>query len=570
MPNSALSQNPSSTDRYRAMIRAASALFTAESEAELAAHLETWAETIFPKAEWRLQPLDPDQPRSSDLPEEDPEAIARSLAAKTLPDSGEPAGDRSVHWVDPATALRSSSATRGTAALPEALAVISLAQDTDLPRTALLVYPDAAPTRSEREAVDAFAELSRDAGAACSPPAPSEESLPDPTGGLIEVVNTIASRLELPEVIRVVAEQTSRLLDADRSSVWLYDDPEEEIYTLVAQELGTEEIRMPADRGVAGHVLQTGIPLNLEDAYDHPAFNPSYDEETSYRTKSMLCTPLRDRQGDTLGVFQVINKLDEDRFTAEDEALLETLAGSASVAIENALLYEEQQKQFESFIQVLATTIDSRDPTTGKHTVMVTGLAVLIAKEMDLAPDTVEKIRVAGILHDVGKIVLPDEVLLKQGELTDSEYEVIQSHATNTIRILERIHFHRNLDDVPEIAGAHHERLDGDGYPEGRFANDLTLPMRILAVADVFHALIQDRPYKDSFSIEEALEECRRISGSVPTPPDDERAHLDPRAVEALVQNIEREGTEHFRERVFDRSGFEEQNVFAPELNLPD
>jgi len=542
------------------MTRAATALFTAETFDGLETRIERWAGELFPTAQVTLQTVAPSRSASGASSPESATALAAEAIASA---QGRPEPQNAL-WASPSPDEGDSGPR------PAAVTLIPLRPNGSFGRSLLLVYADAAPPDGERDVVDAFADLVVEAVDACASDRARNRVGHEQAGGLIEVANTIASQLELSAAIRVVAEQTSRLLDADRSSVWLYDEAEEEIYTIVAQELGTEEIRMPAGQGVAGHVLQSGTALNLEDAYDHPAFDQSHDQETGYRTKSMLCTPLRNRQGETLGVFQVINKLEGDRFTAEDEALLETLAGSASVAIENALLYEEQQKQFESFIQVLATTIDSRDPTTGKHTVMVTGLAVLIAEEMDLGPDAIEKIRVAGILHDVGKIVLPDEVLLKQGELTDSEYEVVQSHATHTIRILERIHFHRNLDDVPEIAGAHHERLDGEGYPEGRPADDLTLPMRILAVADVFHALLQDRPYKDSFSIKEAIEECRRVAGSAPDPPDDERAHLDPRAVKALIQNIEREGTENFRERVFDRSGFDEQNVFAPELNLPD
>lgn len=561
MPNPPRTQTAETNeDRYRSMTRAATALFTAETFDGLETRIERWAGDLFPAAQVVLQTVDPSRSASGSFPP----GSAKALAAEAIASAQGRPEPQNALWASPSPDEDDSGPR------PAAVALIPLKPNVSFGRSLLLVYPDAAPPDGEREVVDSFADLVVEAVDACASDRARNRVGHEQAGGLIEVANTIASQLELSAAIRVVAEQTSRLLDADRSSVWLYDEAEEEIYTIVAQELGTEEIRMPADQGVAGHVLQSGTALNLEDAYDHPAFDRSHDQETGYRTKSMLCTPLRDRQGETLGVFQVINKLEGDRFTAEDESLLETLAGSASVAIENALLYEEQQKQFESFIQVLATTIDSRDPTTGKHTVMVTGLAVLIAEEMDLSPDAIEKIRVAGILHDVGKIVLPDEVLLKQGELTDSEYEVVQSHATHTIRILERIHFHRSLDDVPEIAGAHHERLDGEGYPEGRPADALTLPMRILAVADVFHALIQDRPYKDSFSIEEAIEECRRVSGSVPDPPGDERAHLDPQAVEALVQNIEREGTENFRERVFDRSGFDEQNVFAPELNLPD
>lgn len=550
------------------MTRAASSLFTAECREELEGGLERWATDLFPGATAYILTDGPDASPADAFRPNAPSEAVRALALEEMTTWRDTKDARGVQWIEPSAESIPSSVRADQTELPNTIALFPLPWDASAPGAVLLVYSEEAPSDGEREAVNTFAEMAHDA---CS--AFASRPLADPlqtaeAGRLIEVANTIASQLELVQVIGVVAEQTSQLLNADRSSVWLHDEEAGEIYTIVAEQLGAEEIRMPDDCGVAGHVLHTETPLNLEDASNHPAFDPSHDRNTGYRTQSMLCVPLHDRQGETLGVFQVMNKQDAPVFSPHDAALLETLAGSASVAIETALLYEEQRTQFESFIEVLATTIDSRDPTTGQHTIMVTGLAVLIAEEMELPPSTIESIRVAGILHDVGKVVLPDQVLRKQGDLTAEEYEIAQSHVRHTIRILDRIHFHRDLDDVPEIAGAHHERLDGEGYPRGLSAESLSVPMRILAVADVFHALIQDRPYKESFSIEEAVEECRRISASEPNPPAGEQAHLDPQVVEALVQNITREGTKNFRERVIARSGFTEQNVFAPQVDL--
>lgn len=553
--------------RYRAMTRAAPALFTAEGREELEAEIRTLASTIVSTPEFYLRSFAPAGSESYSAAQDGPTPAVCRVAAEAMGNSPDLDSNRAVLWITPSRDSAAPDSTR----LPVEIALVPLAPRAGSNRAILLVYANDAPSEDERALIHAFARLVREAVEACSPDEDRTLQEDERTSGLIEVVNSIASQLELPEVIQIVAEKTSQLLNADRSSVWIYDEDAEEIYTLVAQKLDTEEIRMPADEGLAGHVPETGQSLILEDAYEHPAFDPTRDRETGYRTQSMLCMPLYDGQGEKLGVFQVINKLEGDCFTEDDEALLEALANSASVAIENALLYEEQKEQFESFIQVLATTIDSRDPTTGTHTVLVTGIAVLIAEEMGLAPSTVEKVRVAGVLHDIGKIVLPDDVLLKQGKLDDEERKIAQSHANHTIRILERIHFHRDLAGVPEIAASHHERMDGEGYPRGLTAEELTLPMRILAVADVFHALIQERPYKEGFSIEAAIEECRRISSSDSSLPDEvEHAHLDPRVVDALVQNIEREGRDNFRERAVEHSGFEEENVFAPNLNLPD
>jgi putative nucleotidyltransferase with HDIG domain len=250
---------------------------------------------------------------------------------------------------------------------------------------------------------------------------------------------------------------------------------------------------------------------------------------------------MHSHDGRLIGVFQALNRLDRAEpdglgvFTDEDVELLTGLAGIATVAVENAMLYEDQKRQFNSFIITLASTVDAKDPTTSKHTMMVTGVAVALARHLGLSPERVERIRIAAILHDYGKIGIPDGVLLKAGMLDDIERRMMQSHVMKTAILLSRIHFRRDLEDVPAIAAMHHEKLDGTGYPYGLRAEEIPLEGRILAVADVFHALTQTRPYKIGRTPQEALAVCRQMSRAhLDRDGNPSGLHLDPNVVDAL------------------------------------
>lgn len=358
---------------------------------------------------------------------------------------------------------------------------------------------------------------------------------------LMKVSTTISSKLDLKELLTVLARQCSWLLDADRSTVWLYDDETEEIWTIVSEGL-TDEIRMPLGRGIAGAVAKSKDTLNIADPYSHPLFNPEVDRETGYLTKSILCMPLKNKKDELIGVYQVLNKLDFDHFSRDDERMLAALSGSAAVAVENAKLYEDQKKQFSSFIEVLATSVDAKDPTTADHSKMVTGVAVALGKQLGFDAQQTEFIRVAGVLHDYGKIAIPDAILCKPGTLTPEEFMVMHSHVEKTITILSRVYFTKEMRDIPKIAGMHHERLDGTGYPLKLKAEQIPLGGRILAVADIFHAMMQERPYKKGLTPSEALAECKKLTKPhIGRFGDEEGAHLDGKVVDALEHVLERE-----------------------------
>jgi len=142
-------------------------------------------------------------------------------------------------------------------------------------------------------------------------------------------------------LIDFLAREAVRVMGADRSSIFLLDEQRRELWSRVALGLGRTEIRFPVDRGIAGFVVRSGALLNVPEPYADPRFNRAIDRQTGYRTRNILCTPLRARTGHVIGALQVLNKLDGSPFTADDERALDEIAVRCSLAIENALLYEE-------------------------------------------------------------------------------------------------------------------------------------------------------------------------------------------------------------------------------------
>ena len=236
-------------------------------------------------------------------------------------------------------------------------------------------------------------------------------------------------------------------------------------------------------------------------------FNPDVDKSTGYKTKTILCMPIKNLQQKIIGAFQVLNKLD-GYFTTEDEDLLVAIGSSAGIALENAQLFKTQQKMleeqkvvFESFIETLAASIDARDKITSGHSTRVRMYSSLIAKAMNMTERQVEIIEKAATLHDIGKIGIRDSVLQKEGRLTDEEYKHIQSHVELTHDILQKIHMSDDFKKVTEIACSHHEKFDGSGYYRKLSGLDIPLGGRILAVADVFDAITSKRHYRDKMPI---------------------------------------------------------------------
>ncbi len=353
----------------------------------------------------------------------------------------------------------------------------------------------------------------------------------DPLIALVKIGQAVAAEKNIDLLIKTIAEETKTALNADRCTVFLYDKETDELYSKVATGLDVKELRIPADKGLAGHVLKTGETINIKDAYSDKRFNSSVDKETGYRTKNMLCMPIKNFNQEIIGVFQVLNKFDE-YFTPDDEDLLVAIASNAGISLENAQLFERQRKLLEeqkivldSFIETLATSIDARDKITSGHSTRVKMYAVLIAKEFGMEQNDLYILEKAAALHDIGKIGIRDAVLQKEGKLTPEEYKHIQQHVEITHHILEKIHMSKDFQQIMEIACSHHEKFDGSGYYRHLKGEEIPFGGRILAVSDVFDAITSKRHYRDKMPIDKVINIIKDGAGS----------HFDPLVVEKFL-----------------------------------
>ncbi len=312
---------------------------------------------------------------------------------------------------------------------------------------------------------------------------------------------------------------------------------------------------------IAGHVAVTGQVLNIPDAWDLPpdvpySFNRSYDEVSGYRTRSLLTFPLTSSRGDVSGVLQLINAKDRNgevvSFPAGEMAVLEHFAIAAANAVERA-------KLTRGIIMRMNKMAELRDPKeTGAHVNRVASYAVVLyeawARRNGLSPAEIERdrdiLRMAAMLHDVGKVAISDVILKKPGRFTPEEYDIMKQHTRYGAGL-----FGEHYSDIDEAAMLvtlnHHERWDGTGYPgfvepaadgadgttegagggaqRGKRGREIPLFGRIVAIADVFDALSHKRCYKEAWDEEAVVAELQSESGRM----------FDPELVEIFLQNLE-------------------------------
>jgi HD-GYP domain-containing protein (c-di-GMP phosphodiesterase class II) len=416
----------------------------------------------------------------------------------------------------------------------------------------------------------------------------------------------------------------------------------------------------PNLHNVVSYAYHTDSSVNIQDAYDATKFDFSgtkiFDQKNNYHSKSFLAVPLKNHQGDTIGVLQLINAIDPDSneivdFNPDSERLIDALASQAASVLTKQELINELEDMFESMIKLIATAIDKKSPYTGEHCHRVPELTMLLAeaahntqhgylRDFQLDNEDRYQLKIASWLHDCGKITSPEYVidkatkletifdrvellatrfevlkrdqeiaLLKQqlaehqddgylsaqrlatlqtsvkqlddelafiehcnigsefmsdtdierlrllkgvswyqgdvckpliseeefynlsirkGTLTAEERRIINHHIEATISMLNAVKFPQHLQKVTEYAGGHHERIDGGGYPNGLTREEMSIPARVMAIADIFEALTaKDRPYKKGKTLSEALAILQQMKDT---------HHIDPDLYDAFIE----------------------------------
>ncbi len=349
---------------------------------------------------------------------------------------------------------------------------------------------------------------------------------------LVRLACLLNSESDLDKLLNMVMQETKPLLDADRASLYLVDRDTNQLYSVVALGTGGREIRLPMGRGLAGVVAQTAETINLQDARSDPRFDSTYDRESGYVTRTMLTMPLRNHSGKIIGVIQAINKR-FGHFDERDEEVLEAFASISAVSIENATLRHDIERMFDSFVNTMAKTIDARSPQTAGHSGRVAFYAEQVGLEVGLDAEQARVVYLAGLLHDYGKIGVPEAVLTKPGRLDDDEMRFMRDHVVQTKAILSNMYFIGELKRIPLIAGQHHEKVDGSGYPLGLKADEMEIEAKILAVCDVYDAITVKRYYREPMTANDALVYMSTEIGK----------HFDGSCVEGLKRVVERIGS---------------------------
>ncbi len=342
---------------------------------------------------------------------------------------------------------------------------------------------------------------------------------------IVDVIKDLAQINDIHAAISKLTKVVKELLGVEASSILMKDEKTNELYfRQVDSDKGEiiKEFRIPVGRGVAGNVALTDKPMIVNDVSSNPYFFSAVDEKSGFRTREILAVPVRSLNK-LIGVIEAINKVDFTKFDFSDALILDTIADVSGVVLVTAELYEKLEKLFNSIIDSLVASLDARDEYTKGHSERVRLYSTEIGKELGFGKKELNRLQLSAILHDIGKIGVPDAILKKPGSLLPEEYESMKKHPVIGYEILKYV---EDFEDVREGVKYHHERFDGKGYPEGLKGSEIPIFARIIAVADAFDAMTSDRPYRKALLFEVALNEISSGKGT----------QFDPEIVDAFLK----------------------------------
>jgi PAS domain S-box-containing protein len=348
------------------------------------------------------------------------------------------------------------------------------------------------------------------------------------------VDTAISSSLDLHVTIDVFLNQVMRQLGVDAADVLRLNPHTQTLEYVTGRGFRTTALQHTCLRLGEGYAGQAGLEQRLIQVPDLRRGKTGYLRSPNFSAEGFetgYCVPLM-AKSQLQGVLEIFHRspLEVDQEWIE---FLETLAGQAAIAIDNISLFDglqrsnlEQSLAYEATIEGWSRALDLRDKETEGHTQRVTEITLKLANAMNMPDDKIIHIRRGALLHDIGKMGIPDGILLKPGPLSDEEWEVMRKHPRYAYDMLSPIAYLRPALDIPYC---HHEKWDGSGYPQGLKGEQIPLAARIFALVDVYDALTSDRPYRPAWTKKRALEHIRGQSG----------AHFDPAIVEAFLQLIQ-------------------------------
>lgn len=340
---------------------------------------------------------------------------------------------------------------------------------------------------------------------------------------LMRIGGAMASAQRLENILELTIETLSSALNASSGAIMLLE--KDILYCMVAYGIDPkqkEAVRIKQGAGVIGWVAKEKKPLSISRTQQDRRFD--LEVKIGFAHKSMICAPLMCKDK-ILGTISVHDKQTNEEFLEDDLILLENLATQTAIAIENNRLNKDVERSYIETISALALAVEAKDPYSRGHSGRVSEYVTRLAEEFSLDKQTLSMLRDAALLHDIGKIGIKDDILLKPAALTPEEKRQMHRHAIIGENILKPIH---SLEKVAYLVRHHQEQVNGKGYPDGLKGEDMTLPLKILIVADAYDAMTSDRPYRKKMSNEEAKRELKKYSG----------IYFDPKVVERFIKIV--------------------------------
>ncbi|RMG58708.1 MAG: HD domain-containing protein [Deltaproteobacteria bacterium] len=362
-----------------------------------------------------------------------------------------------------------------------------------------------------------------------------------------DLTRGVTRERELEDSVRYALHAIMGALGVKRGIIIVLNGPQVEVHCSRGVTLEGEIEAFPEE--VLSFLGRREVPFIYESENTPPEVKRALEPLTEPLGREVLLSPLRAGRV-FAGVVLLGDKVDGNGYSRKDRELVAVMSRFIAAEVNSRLSIEELtrlnaalsqkieenvrlitslQSVYFQTIMALATAIDAKDPYTRGHSERVAKISRAIARSLDLSPEEIRAVYMAGILHDIGKISTGKEILSKRGALTDDERETVRRHPEVSYRILSKVKFpHRG---IPEFALHHHEWFDGSGYPSGLKGEEIPIGARIISLADAFDAMITDRPYRRGKTLTEAIKEIVRYSGT----------QFDPAVVKAFLRVLREE-----------------------------
>jgi len=339
---------------------------------------------------------------------------------------------------------------------------------------------------------------------------------------LYDIAQQASSASEVSDLLKEIPFIIQKILRATASSLFLVDEEKWQFRMRVVgdkKQKVLEEISHSLDFGIAGWVARNNKPLIIDDVSHDERYQESIDAINGITTKSIMAAPLG-RGSKVIGVLELINKADNSTFLKEDLGLLTEFANTealnllismATTLMNNFKLCQSLQNQYKNTVETLVTFADAKDPYSYGHSRRVKEYSLITAGSLQLPPEELKLIEFGALLHDIGKLGIDDRILRKPESLTTEEWYIIRKHTIKGANIVRLI---PSLQNIADLILYHHERHDGKGYPEGLKAEQIPIGSQIIAVADAFETMTTDRAYRTAMSIDQAIGELNKNSGT--------------------------------------------------------